>query len=82
MKQISKLFSRSRAAVSKQPPFFHAKPRPRGNAAECSERLIGLYEQSGQDEKLRRELMFRVFECARPELEHITKLKGLAAPAE
>ena len=53
-----------------------------GLADAYSERLIGLYERTGQAEKLRRELMFRVFECERPELEHIAKLKGLAAPAE
>lgn len=50
----------------------------RGLAAEYSEQLINLYEQTEQTEKLRDELMYQVFHYPQPNLKYVKKLRALA----
>ena len=53
-----------------------------GRIISYSEQLIELYEQTGQDEKLLNEFMFRTFQCEQTDLSYILKLKELVGPVE
>lgn len=53
-----------------------------GRIISYCEQLIELYEQTGQDEKLLNELMFRTFQCEQTDLSYILKLKELVGPGE
>lgn len=54
----------------------------RGLAAEYSEQLINLYEQTEQTEKLRDELMYQVFHYPQPNLNYVKKLRTLTEPVD
>ena len=45
-----------------------------------SQELIGLYEETGQPEKLLEELQFQVFQCGQCDLTHVKKLKDRTPP--
>lgn len=53
-----------------------------GLVAGYSQELIGLYEETGQPEKLLEELQFQVFQCGQHDLTYINKLKERLTPGQ
>lgn len=51
-----------------------------GLVSAYSRELIGLYEETGQTEKLLEELRFQVFQCGQQDLTYVKKLKELLGP--
>lgn len=51
-----------------------------GLVSEYSEELIGLYEKTGQTEKLQEELQFQVFRCRQSDLTYVEKLRERVPP--
>ena len=51
-----------------------------GLVSEYSQKLIGLYEETGQMEKLLEELKFQVFQCGQSDLTYVKKLRERIPP--
>ena len=53
-----------------------------GLVRRCSQELIGLYEETGQTEKLLEELQFQVFQCGQNDLTYVKKLREQISPEQ
>ena len=53
-----------------------------GLVSRYSQELIGLYEETGQAEKLLDELQFQVFQCSQHDLAYVKKLKDRISPEQ